>query len=199
MFGREYLAWVRDSSTKVAVVVSILFVAVVSIAVRANYLEPGIGVLLIVLITAAGAETVPGGALRQVWHYRVAGRASWVPLALRAVPLLVSQLLALVLAMALAGVLLQGLTQPLEALSLVLALASVALFAGCAVPLDPNARDGVAATTILALGLEVGVVTVVMAWLQLAGSALILVNAAVAGIAIGAAVLIFVRRAANAL
>lgn len=187
----ELAQWVRDPAARISLACCLLADAGVIYGVRSEAVDPGVAVVLLVLLSASGAELLIGRMLDKNWFLLAAGISEGRVLALRVVPVSVTMFLLFVSTFLLAGLLAGGWAIFGEACSLFLTVFACALLAGSLLPFDPRAPLSMIATTGLAILLEIGALVFGTAILQLAGWKLMTFDVFTAAIAVVLAATMF--------
>ncbi|NHU85998.1 hypothetical protein GWK18_10460 [Kocuria sp. JC486] len=177
---RELAQVLRDPVVRVAMITSVVLAGLLAAGVHTVGLHPGIAVMVIVLISAMGAETVHGRTRETAWILRLAGLSPLSIALLRTLPYLGLQLSVLVLFLAPVALPFGGPLAWAEALSLFALTFTVALLAGTLVPYDRQAPTAVAVTSVLTLSLEILALGLITWAFSLQGWTLILVDLALA-------------------
>ncbi|ARC55867.1 hypothetical protein AS850_02080 [Frondihabitans sp. 762G35] len=180
----EVAQWLRDPTARVSLACTVVGDAALVVGVRGGVVDPGIGLTVLVLLSASGAELVVGRTNPVTWLHLVAGRSAPGILLARLAPVVVVMLGTLAVAATASGAaagsgLLLG-----EAVALGAGVLSVAALAGALVPFDPRAPLAMVGTTVVAFVLEIALLVVETAVLRLTGPSLTLANLAVAAVSV---------------
>ncbi|WP_130011713.1 hypothetical protein [Serinicoccus sediminis] len=182
--AREIAQVLRDPVTRVATLTTIFVAGLAVLGVFAVDLHPGVAVLLVVLLTALGAETVHGRSRQTAWNLLLAGVSPARAALIRTLPYLLLQGSLFLVLFAPVAVSFGGPLAWAEAVSLFALTFSVALLSGTVLPLDRHVPTGVAITSVLTLSIEAIVILAITVLLRLEGLALVLVDL---GLAVGVA------------
>ncbi|MCU1527521.1 MAG: hypothetical protein JWP75_1284 [Frondihabitans sp.] len=183
LVAAEIVAWIREPTARVSLICTLAADAALVWSVRSGGLDPGLGLVLIVLLSASGGELIVGRSLGYAWTLRMIGLGPVRILCLRTLPVATVMTVIVTATYVGAGLTAQGPAQFAEVVSLFLALFACASLAGALYPFDARAPLAMLGTSVVAFLIEASVLVVETAVFRLSGWSLVLADLVVLGLA----------------